>query len=121
MTATLYTAAEGFNRSEIMRAAWAYFRQTVAEITATTHRDDVPKYLEGEFAKSLRMAWGRAKRAKAEIEAAAVVAVIPAAERVARADRLDREAYRLDRDDRNGSAMPRIRAMQIEAAQLRAA
>lgn len=121
MNTALYTAEAGFNRSAIMRAAWAYYRQTVVEITATTHRDDVARYLEGEFSKSLRMAWNAAKREKAEAEAAAVVAVIPAAERVARADRLERAAFGIECSDRNGSTLHRVHTMRSEAAQLRAA
>lgn len=120
MPAPLYTAA-GFDKAAIMRAAWATFRQTVAELTATTHRDDLPAYLEGEFAKSLRMAWIVAKREKAEAERAAAIQIIPRAERLDRAAKLERTAYGIDCADRDGSRMAGVAAMRAEAYQLRAA
>lgn len=121
MSAPLYTAATGFDLAAIMRAAWAGFRRIVAEITATTHRDDVPKYLEGEFAKCLRMAWATAKREKAEAETVAVIRLIPRADRLARAAQLERAAYGIDCADRDGSTMAPAYAMRAEARQLRAA
>jgi len=119
MPAPLYTAAAGYDKAAIMRAAWADFREVVAEITATTHRDDVPKYLEGEFAKCLRMAWTAAKRAKDEADSAAVIRLIPRADRLDRAAQLERAAYAVDCADRNGSRNGH--ALRAEAAQLRAA
>ena len=123
MTA-LFTTENGFNKAAIMADAWARTRNQGRKATVEARR--------AAFAFNLRAAWKSAHnlrdyaaaaiaREAEATERAAVIALIPAAERIARADRLDREAYRLDHADRNGSAMPRIRAMQIEAAQLRAA
>ena len=125
MQTPLYTAAAGFDKAAIMADAWKMYREEVAHVNAVYHPSDRAKALKGEFARALRIAWHTAKQQRTDAEKAAaqaaLIAVIPMAERVARAEALRQEATCIEMLDRDGSTIHRARRMQREADALLAA
>ena len=121
MTSALWTTENGFNKADIMRAAWAEFRTAKARVISNYHPDDRAAKLAREWSICLRMAWNAAKKAKAKTEAAQIVAAIPAAERADRAAALTREAFRVEMLDRDGSKARQAFTMRAEANALLAA
>ena len=127
-----WTTENGFNKSAIMRAAWIYY---AAEIEHDLNRCDLGRdharatmtaaTRRAHFATALRWAWADAKRAKVKAETAAqsaqIIAIIPRAERSARAEQLAREATCIEMLDRDGATLASAAALRSEAAQLIAA
>ena len=127
MPAPLYTPETGFNLSAIMHRAWTIRAERMARIAAlgplsAGERREVAREMRSE---PLRLAWADAKAerraAQEAADTAARNAVIPLAERIARADALDRRAFGIECSDRDGSTMHRAYALRHEARQLRAA
>lgn len=123
MPAPLYTVATGFNLSAIMRRAWAIRAERKARIAGMNlSAGERREFAKEQRREPLRLAWAEAhaerRAAQRAAEVAARNAVIPLAERIARAEQLEHDAFGLHC---SGGSIHRVYAMQQEARELRAA